>query len=102
MALEIVPERDPYTLPHADALPVRVLYQGRALPGALVKLTRLEHDDAPVETHRTDAAGRAVFDIPAQGSWLLNVIWTRPLPPGDEVEFETDFASLAFGYPSAP
>lgn len=102
MALEIVPERDPYALPHADALPVRVLYQGRALPGALVKLTRLEHDDAPVETHRTDAAGRAVFGIPAQGSWLLNVIWTRPLPPGDEVEFETDFASLAFGYPTAP
>lgn len=102
MALEIVPERDPYALPHADRLPVRVLYQGRVLAGALLKLTRLEHDEAPVETHRTDAMGRAVFTVPAQGSWLLNVIWTRPLPDGSDVDFETDFASLAFGYPAAP
>jgi len=102
MALEIVPERNPYALPHADALPVRVLYRGQALPGALVKLTRLEHDEAPVETHRTDAAGRATFTVPAQGSWLLNVIWTRPLPADDDVDFETDFASLAFGYPAPP
>lgn len=102
LALEIVPERNPYALPHADALPIHVLYRRRPLPGALVKLTRLEHDDTPVETHRTDAAGRAVFTVPAQGSWLLNVVWTRPLPASDDVNFETDFASLAFGYPSAP
>ena len=102
MPLEIVPERNPYARPHADTLPVRVLYQGHALPGALIKLTRLEHDEAPVESHRTDTAGRAVFTVPAQGSWLLNVIWTRPLPAGEDVDFETDFASLAFGYPAPP
>lgn len=102
LALEIVPERNPYALPHVDELPIRVLYLGQPLPGALVKLTRLEHDESPLETHRTDAAGRAVFSVPAQGSWLLNVIWTRPLPPGDDVDFETAFASLAFGFPPAP
>lgn len=99
LALEIVPERNPYALPHQDELPIHVLYLGQPLPGALVKLTRLEHDESPVETQRTDAAGRAVFKVPAQGSWLLNVIWTRPLPPGDDADFETAFSSLAFGYP---
>lgn len=99
LALEIVPERNPYTLPHADQLPIHVLYLGKPLSGALVKLTRLEHDESPVETHRTDTAGRAVFTVPAHGSWLLNVIWTRPLPASDDVDFETAFASLAFGYP---
>lgn len=102
MPLEIVPEHSPYALPHQDTLPVRVLYLGRPLPGALVKLTRLEHDESPLETHRTDAAGRATFTVPANGSWLLNVIWTRPLPPGEDVDFETDFASLSFGYPAPP
>ena len=99
LTLEIVPERNPYALPHTDELPIQVLYLGKPLPGALVKLTRLEHDESPVENHRTDQAGRAVFTVPAQGSWLLNVIWTRPLPSGDDVDFETAFASLAFGYP---
>lgn len=99
LTLEIVPERNPYALPHQDELPIHVLYLGKPLPGALVKLTRLEHDESPVETHRTDAAGRAVFTVPAHGSWLLNVIWTRPLPPGDDMDFETSFSSLAFGYP---
>lgn len=99
LALEIVPERNPYALPHADPLPVHVFYLGHPLPGALVKLTRLEHDESPVETHRTDADGRAVFTVPAHGSWLLNVIWTRPLPSSEDVDFETDFASLALGFP---
>lgn len=99
LALEIVPERNPYALPHTDELPIHVLYLGKPLPGALVKLTRLEHDEHPVETQRTDIAGRAVFSVPAHGSWLLNVIWTRPLPASDDVDFETAFASLAFGYP---
>lgn len=100
MALEIVPERHPYASPHQDTLPIRVLYLGKPLPGALVKLTRLEHDESPVETHRTDIAGRAAFTVPAHDSWLLNVIWTRPLPAGEDVDFETDFASLSFGYPA--
>ncbi|MGO4701423.1 DUF4198 domain-containing protein [Dyella sp. 2RAB6] len=99
LTLEIVPERNPYALPHVDELPIQVLYLGQPLPGGLVKLTRLEHDESPVETQRTDAAGRAVFKVPAEGSWLLNVIWTRPLPASEDVDFETAFSSLAFGFP---
>jgi hypothetical protein len=80
-------------------LPVRVLYQGHALAGALVKLTRLEHDATPLETHLTDRAGRAVFAMPSSGTWLLNVIWTRVQPSTAETDFETTFSSLSFGFP---
>jgi len=98
LPLEIVPEVDPYAAPRPAALPVRVLYEGRPLPGALVKLTELEHDAEPFETHRTDASGRATFALPSQGTWLLNVIWTRPLPKTEETDFETVFSSLSFGF----
>jgi len=100
LLLEIVPEADPYARPQARRLPVRVLYQGRPLAGALVKLTDLAHDAQPVDMRRTDPAGRAVFAMPQHGDWLLNVIWTRPLPPSEEVDFETTFSSLAFGLPA--
>lgn len=99
LPLEIVPEVNPYAQPRPPDLPVRVLYEGRPLPGALIKLTELEHDAVPFETHRTDAAGRATFTLPGGGSWLLNVIWTKPLPKTSETDFETVFSSLSFGFP---
>ena len=99
LKLEIVPERSPYALPRAADLPVRVLYRGHPLAGALVKFTDLARDEQPVETHRTGPDGRAVFALPAKGSWLLNVIWTEARPPEAETDFDTTFSSLSFGFP---
>src|SRR5208282_6128740 len=100
LPLEIVPEADPYARPQPRALPIRVIYEGKFLEGALVKLTHLEDDAAPLETHMTDQMGRATFVMPTEGSWLLNVIWTRPLARSRETDFETIFSSLSFGFPS--
>ena len=99
LPLEIVPEANPYELPRSTHLPVRVIYAGRPLPGALVKLTDLSHDASPFETHVTDREGRATFTLPDSGMWLLNVIWTKALPPSEETDFETIFSSLSFGFP---
>lgn len=98
--LEIVPERSPYGLGAAEALPVRVYYEGRPLPGALVKLTNLDADAKPVATQRTDRSGRARFKVPSQGKWLLNVLWTKPIANNPEADYETIFSSMSFGYPS--
>jgi uncharacterized GH25 family protein len=102
MELEIVPEVSPYAEPRPASLPIRVLYRGRRLAGALVELTNLADDAEPFATRTTDAAGRASFTMPASGSWLLNVVWTRPLPESASAEFETLFASLTFGIPQPP
>jgi uncharacterized GH25 family protein len=102
LPLEIVLERSPYSEPPLANLPVRVIYQGRPLVGALVKLTNLEHDAAPVEMQLTDRAGRVSFTMPHDGTWLLNVIWTTPQPPSRETDFETIFSSLSFGFTSSP
>jgi uncharacterized GH25 family protein len=101
MPLEIVLDSDPYAQPRPARLSARVIYQGRPLAGALVKLTHLQDDAAPADTQRSDAAGRADFRMPAQGDWLLNVIWTRPLPASAETEYETVFSSLSFGFADA-
>src|SRR4051812_46278635 len=99
LPLEIIPEANPYHTPQPTALPVRVFYAGLPLKGALVKLTDLRQDGAPLETHLTDVNGRAIFAMPRSGTWLLNVIWTKALPPSDETDFETVFSSLTFGFP---
>src|SRR4051812_46409576 len=98
LPLEIVPEANPYSLPRSAALPVRVIYAGHPLAGALVKLTDLSNDASPFETQVTDRDGRATFALPSSGTWLLNVIWTKALPPSEETDFETIFSSLSFGF----
>ncbi len=100
LPLEIVPETNPYAVPRPASLPVHVIYAGRLLAGALVKLTDLKNDASPFEVHRTDRNGRATFSMPRSGTWLLNVIWTKALPPSAETDFETVFSSLSFGFAS--
>lgn len=101
LTLELVPEVDPYAMPRPSHLPIRVYYQGRPLAGALVKRIDLDNDALPLETRRTDRAGRVRFAMPQRGRWLLATTWTRPLPEKEEVDFETVFSSLSFGVVAA-
>jgi hypothetical protein len=98
LPLEIVPLRSPYALGVGEQLPVQVLYQGHPLPGATVMLTSLEFDGQPLETKLSDASGRASFFVPHVGTWLVNVLWTRPLQGDPTADFDTTFSSLTFGY----
>jgi uncharacterized GH25 family protein len=98
LTLEVVPLRNPYALGPDHKLPIQILFEGRPLPGALVKLTRLESDERPIQTARTNDRGRATFTVPQSGSWLVNVVWTKPIAHR-EADFQTTFSSLTFGYP---
>lgn len=100
LTLEIVPERNPYAPSATRSFPVRILYQGQFLPGALVKLTNLQADDKPVATRISDRNGRAVFDVPRTGLWQFNVVWTRPIKGDPRGDFDTTFSSLTFGFPA--
>ncbi|MBA3525710.1 MAG: DUF4198 domain-containing protein [Sphingomonas sp.] len=99
LKLEIVPDRNPYTLGSNRLLPVHVLYNGRRLPNATVKLTNLGADERPLAVAVTDRRGQASFRIPATGEWLLNVVWGEPVANDSQVDFDTTFSSLTFGYP---
>lgn len=100
LSLEIVPLRNPYQPGSFAGLPVQVLYQGRPLAGALVKMNDLAADAEPVEMHRTDAAGRATFKARKRGEWQLNVVWSEPLQNSASADFLTTFSSLSFGFSS--
>jgi uncharacterized GH25 family protein len=97
LPLEIVPLVNPYSKPCPTGIPVRIVYEGYALPGAHVKLYNLEQDLAPVDSKRTDHTGSATFAMPSSGSWLISVAWTQRVENSPDADFETIFASLTFG-----
>lgn len=101
LTLEIVPLHNPYTLAPGEALPVQVLYNGKPLAGALVKLTNLDFDAHPIAAKRSDADGKVSFSVPRQGKWLVNTIWSVPISGDPRADFDTTFSSLTFGYPVA-
>jgi uncharacterized GH25 family protein len=99
LRLEIVPQASPYAAPRPALLPVRVLYESRPLPGALVKLMSLDSNLAIAEQRRTDGAGVADFTLPKSGNWLMSVVWTQRLADASDADYETTFSSLTFGVP---
>ena len=102
LTLEIVPQKNPYALLPGELLPVQILYNGKPLAGATVKLNNLDFDTKPLATHLTDASGRTAFEVPRRGKWQLNVIWTAVLTNNPVADFDTTFSSLTFGFASPP
>ncbi len=98
LSLEIVPEVNPYAMNPGASLPVRILYEGKPLAGATVKLNNLDFDFRPIEIRTSDQNGRALFKMPSSGTWQLNVIWSKPIKDR-KADFETTFSSLTFGFP---
>jgi len=95
-ALEIVPEQDPLTLAEGATLPVRVLFQGEPLPGAVVLAARRDDDgEVSTLTGSTDAQGRVAFDLRGRGLWMVRLVH---MTGSDEVaaDWRSWWASLTF------
>lgn len=102
---EIVPLADPLL---GNELPVRVLYHGKPLAGALVRAWNYvaaganpaDRDSVPAafET-RTDADGRATLRLGATGEWLLSTVHMLPCTD-PEADWESWWASLTFARPA--
>ena len=87
LPLEIVPVVNLYSEPRPTRFPVRILYDGQVLPGALVKLINLQQDLAPVDARRSDTIGLVTFPMPRTGNWLVSVVWTKRLENSSDADF---------------
>jgi uncharacterized GH25 family protein len=98
LTLELIPEKDPTklrTAPGGAELPVRLLYRGKPLAGALVAGLPRDRPDAKV-TARTDAAGRARLRLDRPGVWLVKAVHMIPAPAAAGADWESFWASLTF------
>jgi uncharacterized GH25 family protein len=94
-----VPLVNPLDLAAPAKLPVRVLFQGRPLQGALVGCLPRTAPDAEVRL-RTDAKGRVEFEPRQGGVHLLRVVWMERAAEGAPHDWESWWASLTCELPA--
>jgi uncharacterized GH25 family protein len=100
LALELVPEANPYTLKKGVELPVRLYYGGKPLTGALVMALPKDQPDAKVSA-RSDAQGRVRLRLDRPGVWLVKAVHMAPASRESGADWESFWASLTFEVPKA-
>lgn len=97
LTLEIVPEANPFAAGRSE-LPVRLVYEGEPLAGALIVAMRKATPDAKAEivtAVRTDAHGRAVVGS-GPGLWLIKAVHMVASPGTKEIDWESTWTSMTF------
>ncbi|MGH9368842.1 MAG: DUF4198 domain-containing protein [Thermoanaerobaculia bacterium] len=98
MTLELVPRQDPRKISAGGLLPIRLVYEGKPLKGALVVAQRRAAPEEEVRA-RTDARGEAAMRLSGKGIWLLKAVHMVPAPPGVDADWESVWTSLTFEIP---
>jgi uncharacterized GH25 family protein len=98
LTLEIVPRKDPRRILPGGRLPVRLLYEGRPLSGALVVAMNQAASGEKIRA-RTDVRGEAMLDLSRQGVWLVKAVHMTPAPPGLDADWESVWTSLTLQIP---
>jgi uncharacterized GH25 family protein len=100
LPLELVAERNPYTLGAGQELPVRLTYEGRPLAGTLVVAINRLNPSAKLMA-RSDKTDLVRFRLADRGAWLIKAVHMIPVAPGGNAEWASFWASLTFELPVA-
>ncbi|MCW5909455.1 MAG: DUF4198 domain-containing protein [Cyclobacteriaceae bacterium] len=93
---EIVPEQNPYDLKAGDYLQCKVLYEGKPVPHALVKVWNRMRDTAFLQNIYTENDGTIRFPISAAGPWMVSSV-KMIASEKEGAEYHSLWASLVFG-----
>jgi uncharacterized GH25 family protein len=93
--LELLAEKNPYTLRSGEDLPVRLTYQNRPLAGTLVVAMNRLNPSEKVSA-RTGADGRVRLRLKPGGMWLIKAVHMLPAPAATNADWVSYWASLTF------
>jgi uncharacterized GH25 family protein len=93
--LELVAERNPYTISVGQDLPIRLTYQNQPLAGALVVAMNRANPSQKL-TARSGKDGRVRFRLPRGGTWMIKAVHMIEAPAGANADWASYWASLTF------
>ena len=96
LRLELIAEKNPYV---TGRVPVRLLYEGKPLEGALVVAFNKAEPLKKLKA-RTDKDGRVQLEFIRPGTWLVTSVHMFPAPVKADADWESVWASLTFERPA--
>jgi uncharacterized GH25 family protein len=94
--MEVLPLDDPFAARPGAGLRFAVRYEGKPLPGVLLKGFHRQGAAAEQVQGVTDARGVVTLKLPRPGFWLLNAVHMVALPPGGAQDWDSFWGSLGF------
>lgn len=95
LAFEIVPEKDPFAVKAGEELPIKVLLDGKAFEGAVIRSCAVGHSE-PEGAQKTDKNGKASFLIEKPGFQKINASYRAPLKDDPDADMLSLATSLTF------
>lgn len=99
MRLEIVPLNNPLRMKPGDALALRVLYERKALAGALVKAWHKRTGETVIVRATTNSAGDVSIHLPYAGAWMVSIVHMVPAVMEADVDWDSFWGNLSFALP---
>lgn len=97
--LEIVPLVDPLAKPAGESLEFALLFDGRPVANRLVKAWHKRNGQTLVIRAHSDSAGKAVFNLPYAGSWMISVVHMIPATDAVDADWDSFWGNLTFEVP---
>jgi hypothetical protein len=94
--LEIVPSNDPLLMKPGETLGVQVLFDDKPLTGALLKAWNKQQGQTLIIRARTSADGRASFNLPYAGGWMISVVHMVPSKGVKDIDWDSHWGNLSF------
>ena len=105
--LELVPSNNPLAMLPGNALNMQVLFDGKPLPGGLLKAWHKTTGQTTLIRATTNAQGRASMTLPYPGAWmvsLVHMVGTTAIDgvdSADSVDWDSLWGNLSFSIPTA-
>jgi uncharacterized GH25 family protein len=100
--LEIVPQKNPYSIKAGAELPVVLEFEGKPLAGAKMAALHRDGEALTAVTATTDKDGRASFKLTKSGVWVVRSVHMRRVTgknPDPSADWESFWASVTFSLP---
>jgi uncharacterized GH25 family protein len=94
--VEIIPERNPYTLKKMDPVKFKILYNGKPFFGAKVKVWNRYNNRTTVQNIYAQQDGMIETHISNPGNWMVSVVKMVP-SKNPKAQWQSYWSSLVFG-----
>lgn len=96
LPLEIIPENNPYQLKAGEVMRFKILYNGKPLFGARVKVWNRKDNRTTLQNIYTEKDGTMETRISAGGVWMVSVVHLVPTTD-KQAEYRSYWSGLVFG-----